>query len=328
MRSVRRSLGVLATLLIALPILVAPGLAAAQDYPTKQIRLVVSFSPGGPTDLLARGLARYLSTLWKQPVIVDNKPGAGGIVTSTTVLDAARDGYTLGVYSDGFSIAPAIYAKLPFDAERDFVPIAQLARGANVVVVAADSPYTSLKQIVEAGQAKAKLSYASAGIGSAMHMQAAMFAVAAHLAEPIHVPFRGTPESLNDVGAGRVDFEFAPLSNAVPLIAAGRLRALAVTSAERSAFLPDVPTVAESGFPGFAAEQWWGLFAPAGVPPAVLARIESATRDALATTAMQDLVRQLSSTPGTFFGADFTRFVASEIAKNRTAAKAGNISAR
>jgi tripartite-type tricarboxylate transporter receptor subunit TctC len=302
--------------------------AAAIDYPTKQIRLIVTFTPGGPTDLLARGLARYLSETWKQSVIVENRPGAGGILTSTAVLDAPHDGYTLGVYSDGFAIAPAIYAKLPFQPDRDFIPVAQLARAANAMVVSAGGPYTTMAQIVEAGKTSGKVSYATAGIGSATHMQAATFAAAAHLVDPVHVPFRGTPESLNEVIAGRVDFEFAPLSNAVPLVAAGKLRALAVSTAERSAYLPDVPTVAEACCPGYAAEQWWGLFAPAGVPPEIVAKLEEATKAALKTAPMQDLIRQLSSTPGVFFGADFARFVTAQIAANRTAAKAADITAR
>jgi tripartite-type tricarboxylate transporter receptor subunit TctC len=161
-----------------------------------------------------------------------------------------------------------------------------------------------------------------------MHLQAAKFSVDAKLAQPIHVPLRGTPESLNEVMAGRVDFEFAPLSNAVPLIKAGKLRALAVSTTQRSAFLPDVPTVAEAGVPGFAAQQWFGIFAPKGVPAEIVAKIATATQASLATPEMRQLLVQLSSTPGDEFGPDFGHFVTAEIQADQKIAKAAAITPR
>jgi tripartite-type tricarboxylate transporter receptor subunit TctC len=301
--------------------------SAADDFPNKTIRILVPFAPGGSTDLLARGLARHLSTAWKQSVIVENRPGAGGIIALNVALQAPRDGYTLAMHSDGISILPAIYDSLPFDVLRDFRAIALLARAPNVVVTGDGSPYHSLKQLVEAGHVSGALSYASAGVGSAQHMQAARFASLAPLALPVHVPFKGTPEALNAVMSGSVDFVFGPLSNAVPLIKAGKLRALAVTSRDRSRFLPDVPTVAEAGFPGFAAEQWWGLFVPAGVPDDITSKIEMESRSALQTQEMKTLIEQLSSTVGDKFGKEFSQTLQSDIDANILAAKAGNIHA-
>ncbi len=301
--------------------------SAADDFPKKTIRILVPFSPGGSTDLLARGLARHLSTAWKQSVIVENRPGAGGIIALNVALEAPRDGYTLVMHSDGISILPAIYDSLPFDVLRDFRAVALLARASNVVVVGDGSPYHSLKQLVEAGHVSGTLSYASAGVGSAQHMQAAKFASLAPLSLPVHVPFKGTPEALNAVMTGSVDFVFGPLANAVPLMKAGKLRALAITSRDHSPLLPDVPTVAEAGFPGYAEEQWWGLFVPAGVPEDITSKIEMETRSALQTLEMKTLVEQLSSTVGDKFGKEFSETLQSDIAANILAAKAGNIHA-
>ena len=301
--------------------------SAADDFPKKTIRILVPFSPGGSTDLLVRGLARHLSTAWKQSVIVENRPGAGGIIALNVALEAPRDGYTLVMHSDGISILPAIYDSLPFDVLRDFRAVALLARASNVVVVGDGSPYHSLKQLVEAGHVSGTLSYASAGVGSAQHMQAAKFASLAPLSLPVHVPFKGTPEALNAVMTGSVDFVFGPLANAVPLMKAGKLRALAITSRDHSPLLPDVPTVAEAGFPGYAEEQWWGLFVPAGVPEDITSKIEMETRSALQTLEMKTLVEQLSSTVGDKFGKEFSETLQSDIAANILAAKAGNIHA-
>jgi tripartite-type tricarboxylate transporter receptor subunit TctC len=299
--------------------------AAQTNYPEQQIRILVPFSPGGSTDLLARGLAKHLSEVWKQPVIVENRPGAGGILALNAAAKARGDGYTLVVHSDGYSIAPAIYSKLPYDVERDFTPVALLARAANAVLVSASSPYKSLQELIDAGNVPHKLSFATAGVGSAQHMQAATISAMAHIQDPVHVPFKGTPEALNDVIAGRVDFIFAPLSTAMPMIIAGKLRPLAISTAERSDLLKDVPTVAEAGVPGFAEQQWWGLFAPSKVPAAVLQKLEAETAVALKTPSMLKLIDSLSSTPGDLVGKDFAKLVDTSIASNKAAAKAYNI---
>jgi tripartite-type tricarboxylate transporter receptor subunit TctC len=300
---------------------------ATDAFPSRTIRIIVPFAPGGPTDLLARGLAKRLMSAWNQSIIIENRTGAGGIIGLKAALDAPRDGYTLVVHSDAISVAPAIYGNLPFDVLKDFQPVAMLAHTPNVVVVGEDSPYHSLKDMAQAGQTSGKLSFASAGVGSAMHMQAAKFISLAHIADPVHIPFKGTPESLNAVMAGDADFIFAPLSNAVPLIKADKMRPLAISSAVRSRFLPDVPTVAEAGFPGYSEEQFWGLFVPAGVPQEITAKIEAAAEDALRTPEMTTLARDLSSDIGDKSGADFAALMRSLISGNFVTAKAENIHA-
>ena len=301
--------------------------SAADDYPSRTIRIIVPFAPGGPTDLIARGLAKRLSSVWNQSIIVENRTGAGGIIGLKAALDAPRDGYTLVVHSDAISVAPAIYGNLPFDVLKDFQSIAMLVKSPNVVVVGEGSPYHSLKELADAGQTSSRLSFASAGVGSAGHMQAAKFVSLAHIADPVHIPFKGTPESLNAVMAGDADFIFAPLSNAVPLIKADKMRPLAISSAVRSRFLPDVPTVAEAGFPGYSEEQFWGLFVPAGVPPEITSKIEAATEDALRTPEMTTLAKDLSSDIGEKSGADFAALMRSLISGNFVTAKAENIHA-
>ncbi len=301
---------------------------AAADYPNKVVRIFVPFTPGGATDLLARGLAKHLSDAWKQPVVVENRPSAGGIVALRATLDAPADGYTLVAHSDGWSISPAIYAQLPYDVEKDFIPVGVLARAANVISVGATSPYKTLKELVDAGKKAGALTYASAGVGSAQHMQAAKFVTASGMVEPVHIPHRGTPESLTEVIAGRVDFVFAPMSSAMPFFKSGSLRPLAISTVERSPLLKDVPTIAESGFPNFSERQWWGVFAPAKTPPEIVAKIEQETRNAVKDPQMLQLIEQLSSEPGDLFGTEFAKFVTSEIAANKRAAVAGNITAK
>lgn len=316
--------------LIALFLLAVSCVAAAQtasSYPTKTIRILVSFTPGGPTDLLARGLARHFSQVWKQSVVVENRPGAGGLIALQVAKTSPPDGYTLVMHSDGFAIAPAIYEKLPYDPEHDFTPIGLVARAANILAVADNSPYADLAALVKAGQGS-QISYASAGVGSAQHMQAAKFAMQAGLNKPIHVPFKGTPEALNDVMAGRVDFVFAPMSNIVPLLIPGKLRALAVSTSRRSPLLPNVPTVAELGYPKYVEEQWWGLFAPSAVPADIKQKIEDETRVAMKTPEMLALIAQLSSSPGDLFGKDFAALIDEQIQSNIAAAAAGKIAAQ
>jgi tripartite-type tricarboxylate transporter receptor subunit TctC len=293
---------------------------ASDTFPNRTVRLIVQFTPGGTTDLLARGLARYLGQAWNVPVIVENKPGAGGLVASRTVLDAPRDGYTLGVYSDSFTIAPAVFAKLPYAPEQDFVPLVQIALAPNVVVVSADSTYKTLADLIQAGKAKGALTYATSGIGSAMHMQAAEFSAKVGLVDPVHIPFRGTPESLSDVMAGRVDFAMGPFTNAIPLIKSGALRPLAVSSPERSALLPETPTIAESGYPGFSQEQWWGLLVPAGVPADAMSTISKGVKAALKTTEMKELIANLYAVPSDVCDADFAQLLGDDIKRNKAMA--------
>lgn len=304
-------------------VLAAPVLA--NDYPTRVIRILVPFSPGGSTDLLARGLARHFQEVWKQPVVIDNKPGAGGAIAFKDAVSSPADGYTLVAHSDGFAIAPAMLSRLPYDSKNDFKPVAILARAPNVLVVSPSGPYTSVADLVKAGRTVGGLSYSSAGVGGAQHMQAAKFSAAVGLNAPVHVPFRGTPESLTEVATGRVDFVFAPLSTAMPMIKDKILKPLAISTDERSELLKGLPTIQEAGVRGFDERQWWALFVNSKVPSKIIQKIETETRIALQTPELLKLIEFLSSTPGDLSGNELVEFVNKEIDRNIIAAKAAGI---
>ena len=297
----------------------------ANDYPTRVIRILVPFSPGGSTDLLARGLARHFQDVWKQPVVVENKSGAGGAIAFKDAATSPADGYTLVAHSDGFAIAPAIFSRLPYDSKSDFKPIAILARAPNVLVVSPSGPYKSVADLVKAGKVAGGLSYSSAGVGSAQHMQGAKFSAAAGLNAPVHIPFRGTPESLTEVATGRVDFVFAPLSTAMPMIKDNKLKPLAISTEERSELLKGLPTVQEAGVEGFDERQWWALFVNSKVPSEIIQKIEAETRTALQTPELLKLIESLSSTPGDLSGNELAEFVNKEIDRNMIAAKAAGV---
>jgi tripartite-type tricarboxylate transporter receptor subunit TctC len=323
-RGARKTVG--AALLLASAWLGSSAQAAADSsYPTHPIRILVSFSPGGPTDLLARGLARHMTEVWKQQVIVENRPGAGGTMALRAIANAAPDGYTLVVHSDGYAIAPAVFANLPFDPLRDLTPIAQLAVAPNVLCVSPASTYKDVKALEQAGKTAGKVSYASAGFGSAQHMQAAKFASVAGILKPVHVPFKGTPEALVEVMSGRVDFVFAPISTAMPLIRDGKLRPIAISTSARSAELRDVPTIAESVLMGFNEEQWWGLFSGAKVPEDIKRKLQEEVRVAMKSPEMVQLLQKLYSTPSTLSGPDFASTVKNEIGLNKAAAHLAGI---
>lgn len=258
------------------------GLATAQNYPGAPIRLVVPFPPAGGTDTLSRMVAQAVTEQRGWPVVIDNKPGAGGNLGLDIVAKSRPDGLTLGMaQTANLAINPALYKKMPYDALKDFTPVALVASQPTVLVVSGQSPYRKLADLVAAAKAQAgTLSMASPGSGTVGHLAGELFAKQAGIAW-LHVPYKGAAPALNDVMAGQVQLNFATPSGAMGLIRAGKLRALAVTSAERLYALPDVPTVAESGYKGFVAEDWKALVAPAGTPPAVIQSLNAAVNAAL-----------------------------------------------
>ena len=272
------------SLLLALALALAPaGLALAQaaDYPNKPVRVLVAFTAGGTTDILARAVSQKLSERFKQPFVVDNKPGAGGNLGTELAARSAPDGYTLIVNSVGpMAVNPSLYSKLNINPLSDLVPVVQIADVPNVLVVHPSVPAHTVEELLAHAKANpGRLNYGSTGIGTSSHLSGFMLSQRANI-ETTHIPYKGA-EALKDLLAGRVQFMFATIPSVIQHIHAGKLRALAVTSVKPSRSLPNVPTVAEKGFPGFEAGSWFGFFAPKGTPENVIAEVNKAVNEAL-----------------------------------------------
>jgi tripartite-type tricarboxylate transporter receptor subunit TctC len=297
--------------------------AQAPAYPTKPIRLVVPFPPGGATDILARDVARKLTEAWGQQVIVDNRPGAGGNIGSELVAKAAPDGYTLEMSAAGtHAIDARHHAKMPFDDAKDFVPIVLVAAVPSVLEANPSLPVSSVAELIAYGKANpGTLSFASSGSGTSIHLSGELFKVMAG-ADMTHVQYKGSAPALRDLIDGQVQLMFDHLPPSLPHIKAGKLRALAVTSTVRSAALPDVPTVAEAGLPGFEASSWFGLFAPPGTPPAIVARINAEVAAWLATPEGKAKLAEQGATAAGGTPEDFARHIAAATAKGADVVKA------
>ena len=266
--------------------------ATAQEYPTRPVHLVAPFAPGGPTDLLARLIGQKLGERLGQPVIVENRPGAGGSVGAAYVAKAAPDGYTLAIVSSSFSVNATLYPDLPYDTLKDFAPVTLLASAPFVLVVNARVPARSVAELIALAKAKpGSLNYGSGGAGSGPHIVAELFKSVAGV-DIVHVPYKGTGPLKTALIVGDVQLAFANIFAVYPAVHSGQLRAIAVTGAKRSPALPDVPTVKESGLPQFEAEGVHGLIAPAGTPAAV---VEKLYRECAAVLQSPDVRRQLAS---------------------------------
>ena len=308
----------------ALGLLCAP-LAFSQAYPNKPVRIVVPFTPGSATDTLARTYGQKLSEMWNQPVVVENKPGAGGTIGAAFVAKSTPDGYTLLVHSAAQAYNPSIYASLTYDTVKDFVDIAALGGQPNVLVVAPSLGVKSVAELIALAKKKpGELNYASAGSGSGTHINGEKFKLAAGI-DVLHVPYKGTPEALTDTIAGRVTYYFAPISAALPFVREGKLVALAVSTAKRASALPNVPTVAESGLPGFDYSLWVGIFAPAGTPPAIVDKIARDVRLAAQAADVKERFATLGAEPMPMTPAEFKQFVDGEITESAKVIKAAGI---
>jgi tripartite-type tricarboxylate transporter receptor subunit TctC len=313
-------------LLVAALASFALGSANAQgDWPRGQpIRLIVPFTAGSGTDIVARLVAERLGPALATTVIVENKPGAGGTLGAGQVAKAPADGYTLLVHSAGHLVNPSIYPGLSYDTLKDFAGITPMASLPNVLVTF-PGKFADVKDLV--AQAKAKpggFNYASAGNGSATHMNAEVFRLAAGL-QAQHVPFRGTPEAMTEVMGGRVDWFFAPMVSALPLIKDGKLKALAVGTGQRSAVRPDLPTTVEAGVPGSEYLFWVGLFAPAKTPKPVIERVQGEVAKIMASPELKDRLDKLGAEPFTMPSAQFDKFIVDETAKGARIVKAAGI---
>ena len=243
---------------------------AVQTYPSKPIRMVVPFTPGSATDVIARMLGPRLVDSWGQPVVVDNRPSAGGTVAGAIVAAAPPDGHTLLLASSVFAGAAALYPDLPYDTLKDFAGVTQIGSTPMLIATAPALGIKTLRDLIALAQQKpGQVNFGSSGIGSGTHVGGEFFKLAAHI-DIVHVPYKGTPEAINDAIAGRIQFVVTSIVPAVPLVKSGRLQALAITTRERAAALPEVPTVAEAALPGFHYDGWYGLIAPARTPRAVI----------------------------------------------------------
>jgi tripartite-type tricarboxylate transporter receptor subunit TctC len=254
------------------------GVALAQNYPFKPIRMVVSFPPGGGTDVMARLVTPKMTEAWGQQVVIDNRAGATGIIGTDLVAKSAPDGYTLlmGHVSTN-AIAPSLFAKLPFDPAQDFAPITRVSSVPHVVVVHPSVDVRTVKELIALAKAKpGQLTFPSAGNGSTPHLAGEIFKTMTGV-NLVHVPYKGTGQSLQDLLGGQVQVAFDTTAAVIQYVKAGRLRPIAVTTSRRIASLPEVPTVAESGLPGYEVTTWYGLFAPAGTPPAVVRKVFAET---------------------------------------------------
>ena len=291
---------------------------------TQPIKLVVPFTAGSGTDIVARLVAEKLGPALGTSVIVDNKPGAGGTLGAAIAAKSPADGYTLLVHSAGHLVNPWIYKGLSYDTIKDFTGITPMASLPNVLVTA-PSHFANVQDLVAKAKAKpGGFNYGSAGNGSATHMNAEVFRLAAGI-DAQHVPFRGTPEAMTEVMAGRVDWFFAPMVSALPLIKTGRLQALAVGTGKRSSALPDAPTTAEAGVPGSEYLFWVGLFAPAKTPRPVVDRLQAEVAKIMAAPDLKERLDKLGAEPFTMPSADFDRFLADETAKAQQVVKAAGI---
>ena len=263
--------------------------AQAQNYPNKAIKLIVPFAPGGGNDTVARSIAQQLTITFGQPVIVDNKAGAGGIIGADMAAKAPADGYTLFLGGVGsLAVNPQVMQKIPYDPFKDFAPIILLASAPSVVAVSPSQPFKTIQDMTAfAKKNPNRLNYASNGNGSSSHVATVLYESMADV-EMAHIPYKGLAPAMTDLMSGQVQLMFSSMVAIVPQIKAGKLRALAVTGTKRSALLPDVPTLAESGLPGYEAGSWYGLLAPAGTPPVIIQKLNRESAKALRQVSVRE----------------------------------------
>jgi len=256
-------------------LLCAAGVAAAQEYPAKSIRIIVPLTPGSGADIAGRIVAKHLSDSLRQPVVVENRPGAGGIIGTQAMLSAEADGYTLMVQSASHAANPAIYKSLPYDPLKDIVDVAPLGQTPYVMITAKGGVYPTLKSLIDAAKAQpGHIPFASAGVGSSTHMAAEYVAQVAGI-KMLHIPYKGSPEAIQDTIAGRTSFYMAPLDAAIGHLKEGKITAFGVSTARRAQIVPDIPTLAEAGLPNYSLALWFGMWARAGTPAAVVQKLNA-----------------------------------------------------
>ena len=296
--------------------------AQAEDYPSKIVRIIVPQTAGGGTDTFARAIGQKLSERWGQPVVIENKAGAGGVVGTDYVAKAAADGYTLLVtYEGSQAINQSLYEKLPFDSLKDFEPVATIAVTPFLLIVGPRVEAKSLKEFIAYARANPdKMAYGSAGNGSVNHLLGEMLKTEAGI-NLVHVPYKGAPAAIGDVMGGHIDAAFASMPSVISSVQSGVVRALAVSRAKRVVAAPDVPSIAESGFADFDVNPWWGILAPAGLDPTIAKKINTDVSEILKTSDMQELLARQGATPLIMSADAFKNRLARDIEKWRKVVK-------
>jgi tripartite-type tricarboxylate transporter receptor subunit TctC len=298
----------------------------APDYPAKPIRIVVGFTPGGGPDITARYIAQKLGESWKQQVVVENRPGAGGTIAAGFVANATADGYTLLSVSSAHAVAPAIYPKLPYDTTRDLAGVTLSATSKYLLVVPPSLGAKSVRDLLAMARARpGHLNFCSAGVGSGTHFAGELFKSMAGI-DVVHVPFKGIPEALTETMTGRVQFFMAPIANSVNLVREGKLAALAVSSAERDGLVPNLPTIAEAGVPGYESILWFGLLTSSKTPRPIIAKLNREVVRILSGAEVKARWAPIGLEPRPMAPAAFDKLIADDIATFSRLAKAGNIS--
>jgi tripartite-type tricarboxylate transporter receptor subunit TctC len=271
--------------------------ARAQTYPSRPVRIVVGFAAGGGLDVVARLMGQWLSERLGQQFVIENRPGAAGIVAEQALVQAPPDGYTLILVASGHALLPLFYDKLPYDTFKDFTPISQIGSSPNMLLVRAESPFKSVSDVIAAARAKpGTLSYGHAGNGTSPYLSGELFKYMAKV-EITPVPYKGGAPALTDLAGGQIPLTFNNIPESLGQVQGGTVRPLGVTTAVRSPVLPNVPTIAESGVPGYDTGVWWGVFAPAGLPAAIQAKLAKDCADAVQTPGMHAKLLQLGATP-------------------------------
>ncbi len=297
-------------------------------YPGRPLRIIVPFTPGGSTDILARALGQALHETWRVPVVVENKPGAGGVIGAEAAAKAAADGYTLFMGHIGtLAVNPTLYPKLPYDAVKDFAPVALVAMVPNVLVVNPQLPARSIVELIALAKSKpGTLAYSTGGTGSAAHLAMEYFKLQSGT-DVLHVPYKGASPAITDVIGGQVSMTMTGLPPLLAQIKAGKLRALGVASSKRLAQLPEVPTIAEAGLPGFEASQWYGIVVPARTPPEIVEKLAAEIRRSLARPELKKQLEAEGALPAALGPAEFGRLIRSEIERWAKVIRAAHIQA-
>jgi tripartite-type tricarboxylate transporter receptor subunit TctC len=315
-------------LMAALAVFATAGAAVAQsDYPSRPVHILVPYPAGGGVDIVARTLGDELSKHWGQPVIIENRPGAGGVIASQAVAAAPKDGYLLIVVASGHATNPFLYASLPYDTFKDFTPISLLSSSPNILLVRADSPFKTVADLItEAKKKPGSLSFGHAGNGTSTHLAGELFNSLAKI-DITGIPYKGGAPVITDLLGGHLPISFNNAPESLGQIAAGTLRALAVTSATRAAFLPDVPTIAEAGVPGYDTAVWWGLLGAGNLPAAITAKIAKDTTEAMKSPSIKERLAKLGATSIGSSPQDFAKLIQSDYDKWGPIIKAAGIKA-